>query len=92
MSELLLCPFCGSSDVREVKKTMTCQCGAQGPYDTEDNVAAWNTRAARPDREGLRAAAERVVWFDWSGNDEDACKAIDDLRRHLEQELKGGDK
>lgn len=31
-------------------------------------------------RNRLRAAAERVVWFDWSGNDTDAVAAIDELR------------
>ncbi len=29
----------------------------------------------------LRAAAERVCWFDWSGNDTDAVAAIDALRK-----------
>ena len=31
----------------------------------------------------LVAAAERVVWFDWTGNDTDAVQAIEDLRRAL---------
>jgi len=31
--------------------------------------------------ERLRAAAERVCWFDWSSNDADAVTAIDDLRK-----------
>jgi len=31
----------------------------------------------------LRKAAERVCWFDWSGNDADAVRAIDDLRSAL---------
>lgn len=31
----------------------------------------------------LRAAAERVCWFDWSDNDMDACAAIDALRKAL---------
>lgn len=30
--------------------------------------------------EALRASAERVCWFDWSGNDMDAVAAIDALR------------
>lgn len=38
----------------------------------------------------LREAAERVVWFDWTGNDEDACKAIDDLRAALASRSDGG--
>lgn len=35
--------------------------------------------------EAVRKAAERVVWFDWTGNDADACQAMDELRRALEQ-------
>lgn len=31
----------------------------------------------------LRAAAERVCWFDWSDNDMDACAAMDALRKAL---------
>lgn len=31
----------------------------------------------------LRAAAERVCWFDWSDNDMDAVAAIDALRKAL---------
>lgn len=33
----------------------------------------------------LRAAAERVCWFDWSGNDSDAVAAVDALREALKQ-------
>ena len=33
----------------------------------------------------LRAAAERVCWFDWSSNDDDAVAAIDALRETLKQ-------
>lgn len=33
--------------------------------------------------ERLRAATERVCWFDWSGNDDDAVRAIADLRELL---------
>lgn len=35
------------------------------------------------ERQELRDAAEHVCWFDWSGNDEDAVKAVDDLRTVL---------
>lgn len=31
----------------------------------------------------LRRAAERVCWFDWSGNDPDAVQAVEELRRTL---------
>ncbi|OAE39681.1 hypothetical protein [Brucella intermedia] len=34
--------------------------------------------------ERVRVAAERVVWFDWSDNDDDAVKAVSDLRAVLE--------
>lgn len=38
----------------------------------------------------MRALAERVCWFDWSSNnDADAVRAVDDLRRHLEQKGDG---
>jgi hypothetical protein len=40
-------------------------------------------RAAERDAARLRAAAERVVWFDWSGNDSDAERAIEGLRAAL---------
>jgi len=33
----------------------------------------------------LQAAAAHVCWFDWSGNDEDAVRAIEDLRTTLGQ-------
>lgn len=33
----------------------------------------------------LRRAAEAVCWFDWSDNDEDAVRAIADLRAALGQ-------
>lgn len=39
--------------------------------------------APRPDQSALRAAAERVCWFDWSDNDMDACAAIDALRKAI---------
>ena len=32
---------------------------------------------------GVQSAAERVVWFDWSGNDPDAVAAMDALRSAL---------
>ena len=35
--------------------------------------------------ERLRAAAERVCRFDWSGNDNDALAAVDALRRALDE-------
>jgi len=38
----------------------------------------------RAEIERLRAAAERVCWFDWSGNDDDAVAAVEELRRVLE--------
>lgn len=31
----------------------------------------------------VRAAAERVCWFDWSDNDDDAVRSVDDLRAAL---------
>ena len=34
----------------------------------------------------LRAAAERVCWFDWSYNDEDSVAAIEALRKELKSE------
>ncbi|WP_247997713.1 hypothetical protein [Brucella tritici] len=34
--------------------------------------------------EKVRKAAEHVVWFDWSDNDDDAVKAVSDLRSALE--------
>jgi hypothetical protein len=34
----------------------------------------------------LTRAAEAVVWFDWSGNDDDAVRAIEKLRAALAQE------
>lgn len=33
--------------------------------------------------ERLRFAAEQVCWFDWTGNDEDAVTAINNLRAAL---------
>jgi len=41
-------------------------------------------REATAEIERLRAAAERVCRFDWSGNDNDALVAVDALRRTLE--------
>ncbi len=32
---------------------------------------------------GIIKAAQAVVWFDWSGNDSDACQAIDNLSKAL---------
>ena len=37
-----------------------------------------------PTKPELTAAAEAVVWFDWSGNDSDAVSAMDRLRRATE--------
>lgn len=34
--------------------------------------------------ERMRVAAERVCWFDWSGNDPDAVAAIEQLRRAIQ--------
>lgn len=34
--------------------------------------------------EKVREAAEHVVWFDWSDNDDDAVKAVSDLRAALD--------
>lgn len=42
--------------------------------------------AAEAERDRLRALAERVCWFDWSANDEDAVQAIADLRAALQKE------
>jgi hypothetical protein len=46
-------------------------------------AAALRGLAPCPDQSALRAAAERVCWFDWSGNDIDACAAIDALRKAI---------
>lgn len=40
------------------------------------------TRAG-PAQDAVRAAAERVCWFDWSDNDMDAVAAIDALRKAI---------
>jgi hypothetical protein len=62
------------------------------------HFAAYRDRAeaaeARADtltreRDAVRAAAERVVWFDWSGNDPDAVSAIDALRALLDASGRG---
>ena len=37
------------------------------------------------DLERLRAAAARVCWFDWSGNDNDAVVAIEALRELIKE-------
>ena len=52
--------------------------------------ALWHLGTALEENERLRAAAERVVGFDWSDNDDDAVAAIDELRKVLanEQETK----
>lgn len=39
----------------------------------------------RVENEKIRKCAEKVVWFDWSDNDDDAVKAIDELRKALDQ-------
>jgi hypothetical protein len=39
----------------------------------------------------IEAAAERVCWFDWSGNDADAVAAIEELRRALPASGQGSD-
>lgn len=51
----------------------------------EDASNAWQARAVKAEAEveRLRAAAERVCWFDWSSNDEDAVDAINALRDAL---------
>lgn len=38
---------------------------------------------AGPAQDAVRAAAERVCWFDWSDNDMDAVAAIDALRKAI---------
>lgn len=38
-------------------------------------------RSSPATTDALRAAAERVCWFDWSDNDTDAAAAIDALRK-----------
>ena len=62
MSELLPCAFCGASGIRiglasrleDKAWRVGCVCGAQGPYQQEDDplkrtteiaIAAWNSRA-----------------------------------------------
>lgn len=57
-------------------------CGASAGSDER-----WNTRDWAPDaglaQDAVRAAAERVCWFDWSDNDMDAVAAIDALRKAI---------
>lgn len=43
-----------------------------------------HAKEAADEIERLQAAAERVCWFDWSDNDDDAVAAIEALRRALE--------
>ncbi|MEN5278122.1 hypothetical protein ABE527_14365 [Brucella sp. TWI432] len=45
-------------------------------------VKALETQLAEATK--IRETAECVVWFDWSGNDDDAVKAVADLRAALE--------
>jgi hypothetical protein len=47
--------------------------------------AADYIRQLQAEIEQLRTAARAVCRFDWSGNDDDAAAAIDDLRRALEE-------
>lgn len=49
---------------------------AGGPYLNN----GWNLG---PAQDTVRAAAERVCWFDWSDNDMDAVAAIDALRKAI---------
>ena len=53
------------------------ECGCQNSPARE---AATRGLAQSP---SLRAAAERVCWFDWSDNDMDAVAAIDALRKAI---------
>lgn len=41
--------------------------------------------------EGLREAASKVCWFDWSDNDEDAVRAMDELRAALSPQSPTGE-
>lgn len=55
-----------------------CKAEARPLYATSQSAPV---AQAVPDP--LRAAAERVCWFDWSDNDMDACAAMDALRKAL---------
>lgn len=44
-------------------------------------------RKAQAENKRLRTAAERVCWFDWSKNDDDAVAAIEVLRQELKKAL-----
>jgi hypothetical protein len=50
-------------------------------HDRSGEAASRPAPAARG--EELRAAAERVCWYDWSDNDRDAVQAIEALRKAL---------
>jgi hypothetical protein len=52
--------------------------------DEIDRLRAENEKLLR-----VRAAADRVCWFDWSENDEDAVRAVAELRTALASAEKG---
>ena len=51
--------------------------------DEEVEVIVEELVSLRAEVERLRAAAEAVIWFDWSSNDPDAVEAIENLRSAL---------
>lgn len=75
-----------------VNEISRLRAGLQAVVDCKDSVARSAIRehcasilSQSPEdaRCGVQSAAERVVWFDWSGNDPDAVAAIDALRSAL---------
>lgn len=69
MSELSPCPFCGGRDVVRLKKCVQCNdCGAQGPYTSEDAdddkcEQDWNARHAGEDTEAARRMNDQLLAF-----------------------------
>ncbi|EBY7415692.1 hypothetical protein D6J61_25750 [Salmonella enterica subsp. enterica serovar Alachua] len=53
-----------------------------GAVQMHQDMKALETQLAAAKK--VRKAAEKVVWFDWSDNDDDAVKAVSDLRAALE--------
>lgn len=53
--------------------------------DAEGRAALWEAAAEKRGEYArtVAEAAQAVCWFDWSGNDSDACAAVDKLRAAL---------